>query len=1132
MLNLFSRTLIAGALGLSLIVSQHFASDTPAMAQTDAPTPPLILTAEATPEALPESTSLLSATSPITPTSTPEFSPEQAVREIKEKGRAILYPGHILTPTENFEEQEEQHETVPSVAEGSLVLNAISGTVTVSDTGLPVSNVRVVVYKSGDVYDQRFTNRQGKFSVPIYSSGNYAVRVDPSQVYPYDLAGEWYDDQTLSNTATLISSTLGSSALAISLNRGGQITGTIVTSDTGTPLAGITVAVYDANGTFLQSVLSDDAGRYTTSGLSSGSYTLCTFAFYEATALTQKYYPGGCYDHQPSLASATPLSVTAPNTLPDITLAVPSASQITGVVTAAETGTPLAGVEVYILGKTSPTGQYTVTNSSGQYVLDSLAAGAYTLYFSTRVANSALRKYISEFYDSKQTIASADVITLTASATLSNVNATLDLGSHITGVVTARDTGASLGGIKVDLLTTGGGTIGNATTNVRGEYDMGGLAKGQYKLFFSTRNLSSFDNPRNYFSEYYNRQQTLAAADVITLTAATTLSNVNAALGVGGRITGVVTAEDTGAPLNNVSVILFNLYGAFINRGSTNALGEYTFSNLSTGQYKLYFFISPLPFQTSPPQYFGQYYPDKLTLTSASPVSVTVDQTMGGINTRLNRGGQVTGVVTGRDTGRGLNAVQVNFSRSRLNRDYSYEEDFYEEDFSGSTFTDADGHYTMTTPGGLFNVYFRPYYNFVPYCGRYADSISVTPKQTTSNINGVLDHTSRISGTVTAVDGGAPLARVYVSLLPADGFINFESYAINFGSTNAQGHYNFDPLCAGQYKIYLDSSYGPTQTRAYASSYYNQKPTFEAAEVINLASGVTLTLNSELAQLAQITGTVTAADTGLPVSSAFVRVFDMNGKIINSRVYGINRVAGSYTVTLAPGSYKLYADASSNGTYASEFYSATASFGEALTLTIAPKQVLGNINFELQRSGVITGKVTDEDTGYPMKYEKVFIFDASNPNHILLSTYTDQDGVYETRGNLRMGNYKVLVSISRYLSRYYGGSLSFDAATPVSVTSELTTPNINIQVLSIQSPKLSTRLRLPIVMRPVPGVYQIAPTPFVNPTTTLQPTYTPYVTAPPAPLATATPIIGTTPAKTTTPAPTPTKISSENNTAP
>ena len=125
--------------------------------------------------------------------------------------------------------------------------------------------------------------------------------------------------------------------------------------------------------------------------------------------------------------------------------------------------------------------------------------------------------------------------------------------------------------------------------------------------------------------------------------------------------------------------------------------------------------------------------------------------------------------------------------------------------------------------------------------------------------------------------------------------------------------------------------------------------------------------------------------------------------------------------------------------------------------------------------------MTDEDTGEPIPYAHVMIYDATNPNFILTEGTTDQKGIYETVSRLHAGNYKARVSDPLYLSRYYGGSLDFSSANAISVTDGLTTTNANISLLSIDSPRLSTHLRLPIVMRQMPEIFQIAPTPLVYP---------------------------------------------------
>jgi 5-hydroxyisourate hydrolase-like protein (transthyretin family) len=130
----------------------------------------------------------------------------------------------------------------------------------------------------------------------------------------------------------------------------------------------------------------------------------------------------------------------------------------------------------------------------------------------------------------------------------------------------------------------------------------------------------------------------------------------------------------------------------------------------------------------------------------------------------------------------------------------------------------------------------------------------------------------------------------------------------------------------------------------------------------------------------------------------------------------------------------------------------------------------------LQTGGLITGQITDVDSGEPIPYVVVEVYDPHHPNLRLAETVADEHGNYMTN-HVRAGNYKVRFSRSNYLDQYFGGGMDFSSATLVSVTQNLTT-NASTSLLSLQSPRLSIRMRFPIVLRQVSNQLPIAPTPF------------------------------------------------------
>ncbi len=134
---------------------------------------------------------------------------------------------------------------------------------------------------------------------------------------------------------------------------------------------------------------------------------------------------------------------------PAATSCVPSAAtaSITGTVRDAN-GQPMANIHVRLLAASSGREVTSIgSNGAGAYSLTNLAAGSYLLQFIPQAPTD----YAGEWYNNQLSQASATPIVIAEGATLTGIDATLDLGAQITGRVTAGDTGNPLAGTLVRI---------------------------------------------------------------------------------------------------------------------------------------------------------------------------------------------------------------------------------------------------------------------------------------------------------------------------------------------------------------------------------------------------------------------------------------------------------------------------------------------------------------------------------------------------------------------------------------------------------------------------------------------------------------------------------------------------------
>jgi Carboxypeptidase regulatory-like domain len=207
---------------------------------------------------------------------------------------------------------------------------------------------------------------------------------------------------------------------------------------------------------------------------------------------------------------------------------------------------------------------------------------------------------------------------------------------------------------------------------------------------------------------------------------------------------------------------------------------------------------------------------------------------------------------------------------------------------------------------------------------------------------------------------------------------------------------------------------------------------------------------------ATITGKVTIKGKGAP-GIAVVLVLNVEGQHRTTRHKAFTDDMGTYRITnVPPGNYRAE-------TVAPAFVAANgfpSPFVKSVTLLINKDETVENIDFDLVRGGVITGKVTDSD-GRPLVEETVSLSSAeSNPGYAfsgIRATHTDDRGVYRIFG-LPPGNYKVAagrnslphsVESSGFRQTFHPDATDVSQATTINVTEGSETTNVDITLKGV-----------------------------------------------------------------------------------
>jgi len=233
---------------------------------------------------------------------------------------------------------------------------------------------------------------------------------------------------------------------------GGAISGVVTNASTHAPVGGVAVC---AASTVVEGALGESetpeaaegepeppsdaactttngSGQYTISGLASGGF----YVEFRASSmnLVTQFYNG-----KTAASEANQVSVSAGSTTTGINAEMQQGARISGTVTDASSGAPLARIAVcaLLVSGEEESGPCAITNSSGAYTISGLASGSYVVEFGELgglggnglVAGGHERQY----YNDKPTRSEATLLHITAPNVTTGINAALGHGTHSPG---------------------------------------------------------------------------------------------------------------------------------------------------------------------------------------------------------------------------------------------------------------------------------------------------------------------------------------------------------------------------------------------------------------------------------------------------------------------------------------------------------------------------------------------------------------------------------------------------------------------------------------------------------------------------------------------------------------------------
>ncbi|HEV3093511.1 MAG TPA: carboxypeptidase regulatory-like domain-containing protein [Solirubrobacteraceae bacterium] len=877
--------------------------------------------------------------------------------------------------------------TTSAIDEALPAGGTVTGTVTDGTSGTGLAGVTVTLYS---LYQQYListtTGAGGTYSLPGLPTGTYEVGFSYGSY-----VSTYYGGSQSLGSATHISVIAGQTTGSVSqaLPRAGQIAGRVTDAVTGTAIANVQVQIYDSSGSVIASTQTGTTGGYSVTGVLPGTYT-ASFTPGDSTSTLMSQWYGGAT----TSAGATSFAVTADQTTRGIDASLDRGGIVSGTVTAATSGADLAGITVTVYNNGTSLGS-TTTRQDGTYAVGGIPTGSYTVGFALPAGGTV--NYLPQYYDNAASASSATSVAVIAGQTTTGIDAALQSGGQVTGVVTDAATGKPVQNSSVELLTGSYYFYASTLTDGNGDYTFSGLPSGSYQVAFSI-------GDGDYLAQNYDGQNGYRSYTNVTVAQGSTTAGIDAALAVPAEIQGTVTDSVTGSPVSGVTVSTTGPNGTI--QATTGSDGTYTLTGLYSGSYTVYF---------KPPSganYLSQYYNGAATSSGATPVSVGDGADVTGISASLQTGGQISGTVTSQTTGAVISGLWVYVFDSSGNS-------------AGSAQTGADGTYTVSNlPTGSYEVEF---YGTGSYILQYYDGqssyananpVSVTAGQVTTGVNAAMLSNGAISGTVTDASTGSPIAGAYAYVYDSSG------YYMTSAATNSSGLYTTPGLPAGSYAVKFSAvGYAP----------------FTYSGTVSVSIGTTTSgISAALTPDGAISGTVTDAAGQTDLASVGVTAYDSSGSYVTSTSTASD---GSYALeNMVPGTYELEFTPSSGQNYLLQYYHGESTLASADPVTVTSGQTTTGIGAALASGGQVTGKVTDSATGQPIQYAEVELLNAFGG--FVSDVSTAADGSFTLTG-LPTGTYTLYFSASGHLGQYYNNESSLSSADQISVTAGNTTSAVN-----------------------------------------------------------------------------------------
>jgi hypothetical protein len=903
----------------------------------------------------------------------------------------------------------------------------IEGIVTAKG-GKPLKGICVEAVQDSNSNTEHFTQtrtgRSGRYQTLRVPAGRYLVAFLPGCGNSGNWLPQLYKDTLTKPTFVRVRAGKTTAGIDAVLKLGGEISGTITTTS-GHKLAGICVAPIatselSGNGGFFVFLAGPGSSPavYHVHSVPAGSYKILF------TPCGSSRYVTTWWHNAQSVQAARVLRVRPAQLVTGINEAMPVGGTITGTVSDVSKA-PLKGicVSAYLTSPEPDVAVFTggggpsATNSAGHYAIEGLSAGSYQVQFSTGCNNNG--DYLS--------ISSA-TLAVKLGVTYPGIDAVLQPGATIAGIVTSAATGKAVAGLCV--LVWGGPpdsspyfyTGDTVPTGADGSYLVNNqVPPGTYYVGFS----GGCGNKGSYAEAGYDSPNPNAPAPITITSTGQAITGIDTAVARGAVISGVITGS-TGKRLSGICASA--LAGGEDLGDASTVGGRYEIKNLPPGQYQVGFGpgCGTNKQDTANQGLAGSYFAPRGVTAGPAFVSAAVGTTYA-INGVLVEGGSIAGKVRTRS---GKTVQLACLYLTGLSGAASVDSGEGVE-FGGTySFTGLlPGNYSVTfIPGCAGNYYENQWYKDKSTPAGAA-SVRIVAGHTTSGINSALIKGGSVAGTITL--GGKPVRGMCVYAQSTSQFLDSGSSV-----TNKAGRYVIGGLNSGRYEL----EFVPCDPNSDLAA------TLLSRTVQVTAPGRTNGVNAVAQVAGSISGQLLGDSPVVAQPGICVDALEISGELETSAVTGQD---GSFTLTNLPaGRYVVYLNdsgcAETPTDLASQWYPAAATGQSATVVTVAAGKVTALSSVTLPPDGGIAGIVTSAASS-PLSGACV-IATPSVPGSLPIYGVTRGSGGYSILG-LQPGTYQVEFSsgcgISGYRPQWWQNKNSAGQVNLVTVKSGATTKGIS-----------------------------------------------------------------------------------------